>query len=431
MRLHDHASAFIYFRSGQSLVEVLVGMALGIFLIMGGVGLIVPSMNTNTQVINIQRGATLAKELLDNVRAWSEGSWKNVFILATGTANSYYLNTLQSPFTVATGTEFVTGNLVTSGLVGWWKLDEGTGTVTYDSSVKGENLTFSPTSPTWATGKVGSGALSFNGSSTYAVNNTGGFLPSGSSTKTISFWFYPIGASTHPAAVAYGCSSEGYNCSDSGAGTYLSAEVSTSYNTINLESCAANGPAVPSPQQSWHFYTAVFNGDNTITFYMDGVASAPVTPSCTINTASGHGVSIGVGRWGYYGGSLDDIRIYNRALSSAEVTQLYTTSKTFTRSFYVSDVYRDVTGNILTTGGGTYDPSTKEITVTYGPSGSPTSTMSMYLTRNRDNVYYQTDWSGGPGSTSSATSVGNQFVTSSNIDYATTTGSIYINIPGY
>ena len=52
-----------------------------------------------------------------------------------------------------------------NGLVGWWKFDEGSGTVAYDSSGNGNdgNLT---NGPTWATGKIG-GALSFDGVDDY------------------------------------------------------------------------------------------------------------------------------------------------------------------------------------------------------------------------------------------------------------------------
>jgi hypothetical protein len=41
------------------------------------------------------------------------------------------------------------------------------------------------------------------------------------------------------------------------------------------------------------------------------------------------------------------------------------------------------------------------------------------------------NYAGGPGASNAATSVNNQFASSSNIDYSTTTGSIYVSIPGY
>jgi prepilin-type N-terminal cleavage/methylation domain-containing protein len=101
---------------------------------------------------------------------------------------------------------------------------------------------------------------------------------------------------------------------------------------------------------------------------------------------------------------------------------------TYTRYFYVSDVYRSG-GNIASAGA--YDPSTKQISVVYGWTNGQTSTMSTYLTRNQDAAFDQADWSGGPGASSAATSTGNQFASSSNIDYTTTTGSLYVSIPGY
>ena len=59
--------------------------------------------------------------------------------------------------------EFVVENDINkiSGLVGWWKFDEGNGTVAYDSSGNGNdgNLT---NGPIWTDGKIG-GALSFDG----------------------------------------------------------------------------------------------------------------------------------------------------------------------------------------------------------------------------------------------------------------------------
>lgn len=102
---------------------------------------------------------------------------------------------------------------------------------------------------------------------------------------------------------------------------------------------------------------------------------------------------------------------------------------TYTRYFYLSDVYR--TNGVITASGTTYDPSTKQVSVVYNWTNGTTSTISSYLTRNDDAVIDQTDWSGGPGATSAATSVGSQFASSSNIDYTTTTGAIYVSIPGY
>lgn len=105
---------------------------------------------------------------------------------------------------------------------------------------------------------------------------------------------------------------------------------------------------------------------------------------------------------------------------------------TYTRSFSLFDAYRTGGGSITSVPtGNMYDPSTKQVSVTYDWVGGVTSTMSTYLTRNDNAAIDQTDWSGGPGATSAATSVGNQFTSSTNVDYSTTTGAIYVSIPGY
>jgi type II secretory pathway pseudopilin PulG len=91
-------------------------------------------------------------------------------------------------------------------------------------------------------------------------------------------------------------------------------------------------------------------------------------------------------------------------------------STTYNRYFYLDDVYRDpATGYVTTTiAGNNYDLSTKRVTVVFGVATSTTSTLVTYVTRNQNNGFAQTDWSGGVGS-GPVTVVGNQFTTSSNM----------------
>ena len=112
------------------------------------------------------------------------------------------------------------------------------------------------------------------------------------------------------------------------------------------------------------------------------------------------------------------------------IESIVTATTTYTRYFYLSDVYRDTNGNV-TSSGTVYDPSTKQISVVYGWTGGKTSTIAAYITRNDNAAFDQSDWSGGASSSAVATSVSNQFASSSNIDYSSTTGSIYVSIPGY
>ena len=75
-------------------------------------------------------------------------------------------------------------------------------------------------------------------------------------------------------------------------------------------------------------------------------------------------------------------------------------------------------------------PNTQKITVflEYGDNYMSSSSVLFYLTRSEDNkALHQTDWSGGSGQTGPISNPGNKFDTAdSNINYASTTGSIYM-----
>jgi hypothetical protein len=100
----------------------------------------------------------------------------------------------------------------------------------------------------------------------------------------------------------------------------------------------------------------------------------------------------------------------------------------YIRYFQVSNVTRDTSGNIATSG--TDDSSTQKISVflNYGTNYVSSSTLVFYLTRSYNNqTFWQTDWSGGSGQTGPISNPGNKFDTAdSNINYASTTGSIYM-----
>lgn len=100
-------------------------------------------------------------------------------------------------------------------------------------------------------------------------------------------------------------------------------------------------------------------------------------------------------------------------------------TSTYQRYFYIDNVNRDGGGNI-TTGAGTDDPSTQKITVVYTWPTESSSSFSMYVTRSRSIIWKQTDWSGGPGQVNPVGNPDSRFDSSTNIDFATTTGSIRI-----
>jgi len=103
----------------------------------------------------------------------------------------------------------------------------------------------------------------------------------------------------------------------------------------------------------------------------------------------------------------------------------------YKRYFQAYNVNRDVSGNISESG--TNDPNTQKIIIflDYGNDYINSSSASFYLIRSANNqTFHQTDWSGGSGQAGPIPNSGNLFdSTDSNINYASTTGSIYMTTP--
>ena len=83
-------------------------------------------------------------------------------------------------------------------------------------------------------------------------------------------------------------------------------------------------------QNNWNHYVVTTNG-NLLKVYKDGILIGSSTTSSNFTFNNSNPLQIGrdfPGILDYYRGKIDDIRLYNRALSDAEVSQLYLFSST-------------------------------------------------------------------------------------------------------
>jgi prepilin-type N-terminal cleavage/methylation domain-containing protein len=210
------------------------------------------------------------------------------------------------------------------GLVGYWTFDEGTGTIAYDYSGNGNNGTL-VNGPTWTTGKVG-GALSFDGiddlvnvSDTDSLDLT--------NKGAISFWLYvPSWGSNYAPIIMKGTPSLGW-CSNAYNPFHIFNHYTANYIPFSMCSATAINYVVISPRPStgiWHFYVYTFDG-SYLKAYLDGVMVSSVTQTISMKVDS-NPVRIGGGNV-YFGGTIDDVRIYNRALSDSEIKALYDATK--------------------------------------------------------------------------------------------------------
>ena len=86
---------------------------------------------------------------------------------------------------IATGYPFY--SLPTNGLIGYWKLDEGSGTLTVDSSGNGNTGTINGT-PTWTTGKNGAALLFSDAGGSYYLDMGNITAMNGLTAITVSAW---------------------------------------------------------------------------------------------------------------------------------------------------------------------------------------------------------------------------------------------------
>jgi len=98
---------YLKIKTGQSLVEILVALAVGTIFVLGVMIVMQSSLKMGKDSEKIQTSASLARELMDNVKIFTESDWHNISNLATTSANHYYLNTTSSPFTVSSGDETI------------------------------------------------------------------------------------------------------------------------------------------------------------------------------------------------------------------------------------------------------------------------------------------------------------------------------------
>jgi Concanavalin A-like lectin/glucanases superfamily/Divergent InlB B-repeat domain/Fibronectin type III domain len=197
---------------------------------------------------------------------------------------------------------------------------EGSGTAVADSSGSNHNGTLM-NGPTWIAGKFGN-AISLDGSNDYVSVINSDTLNFGTGDFTIAAWIkrQAIGAEdTILSKTATGSWTGG------GKEFFINGDDSRlSFGVFNVDEVFSTGTIVNDGL--WHHVAVSFNSQSsTVTFFIDGVAKGGGTLGMPADVG-GHVVKIGGHPLHYFGGQLDEFRIFNRALSSGEVQSIMNTS---------------------------------------------------------------------------------------------------------
>jgi len=205
-----------------------------------------------------------------------------------------------------------------SNLVGYWNMNEGSGSVANDSSGNGNNGVIYGAS--WVDGKFGTG-LSFNGTNHDYIS-----LPIAPSTAfgandfSISSWFRVNNATLYSALISNYISGTSIFVRWLGSPLTLQFVCASPGNQVTVDS------GLNLIDNQWHQVTVTRSG-SVFSIYIDGVLKKSVTNTLVGNCCSSTNqwLFMKTATYVYYtSGILDEVYFYNRSLSAVEATALYT-----------------------------------------------------------------------------------------------------------
>jgi PKD repeat protein len=259
---------------------------------------------------------TFTNTTTGQVTSWAWNFGDGTTSTAKSPTHSYSQNGIYTVILTATGSggaasktatnAIAVGASSSTGLVAAYGFDEGTGTTVKDRSPYGNTGTIS--SATWVTtGRFGR-ALSFNGSSSWITVNDANSLDL-TTGMTIEAWVYPIALSGWRSVIM----KESTN--DEVYSLYANVPqvaIVTSEGLVNVSTSSL-------PLNRWTHLAGTYDGA-TQRLYVNGVQVASKSRTGAM-AASTRPLRIGGDSlWGeYFQGLIDEVRIYNRALTATQI----------------------------------------------------------------------------------------------------------------
>lgn len=266
---------------------------------------------------------------------------------------------------------------ITSDLIGYWKLDEQSGTTANDDSGNGFDGTTSD-SPSWVSGLIG-GGLEFTGDDNIVVPQESEFT--GMTEFTVAFIINPtLGSYNHifglwggngqraftidllaSSAIEIGVSSNGTNYYTGSA--VLSGISSGTWTKVVCTYKAGVGMEI--------YYDKVPQGFGGI-FANEGLPASIGTATGDLMFGEDNNPSDGVSR---FVGKLDEVRFYNRAFTQGDVDELFDFVEPTATPTYTPTQTPTYTPTVTNTPTNTHTV-TNTPTITNTPTNTPTSTVT-------------------------------------------------------
>lgn len=226
--------------------------------------------------------------------------------------------TVQRIVNAALGQSCVVDSTVPAGLVAAYSFSEGSGTTVADLSGNGNTGTI--VNAAWTSGGKYGNALQFNGSTSYVdVGNGASLQLTGS--MTIEAW---INAAANPADDGQIVAK-----SDGSAGWQFKTSPDTGPHTFGV-AVSADGSSRTQRYSSttrslntWYHVAGVYDATaGILNIYVNGVLNNGSLVGTIPTSQFNQTVNVNIGRRTggfYFNGTLDEIRVYNRALSVSEI----------------------------------------------------------------------------------------------------------------
>lgn len=217
-------------------------------------------------------------------------------------------------------TSFNSGNEgLFTGLLAAYSFSEASGTTTADKSGHGNNLTL--TNTTWTSSGHTGEAVSFNGTTSRAVAGINASLsfPSGYSAMA---WVYTTSDSGSDEHIIVSVEYSGnypitMECFD-----YVDADGQCDCIIQSSGNWTTTTSTVKIPLNTWTHVACTYDGSHQ-NIYINGALNSSLATTGVVDSGSNYvDVGYSVNDTGdNYPGIIDDVRVYNRSLSAAEVAQ--------------------------------------------------------------------------------------------------------------
>jgi hypothetical protein len=219
--------------------------------------------------------------------------------------------------------------------IAWWKMDECQGNTLFDATGNGNNGTISigasgsqtaigtctKTGTAWGNGSVGkfSSSMNFDGTDDFVSIPAGPYTSFGTSNFTVTGWVKTTSLTGQAEVASSAGSNNGWRFGTDSGYPYFGYGDGVHWNEGGAFQC----PMIND--NTWHHIAITYLWNNSINVYTDGKFCQTIGSGVSGSVGPGGPMSLGsypYGGSGFYTGQSDDIRIYNYALTAAQIANV-------------------------------------------------------------------------------------------------------------